>query len=75
MSGAGVFNYQGELIAIHNRADNAKQYNYDLCQPLEEQTNDLENNWGTLISEFLKQNLPKNIKDGIRKCKKLLINS
>ena len=76
MSGGGVFNEQGKLIAIHQRADKKKQYNPQDCFPLESQFNDLGNNWGTAVAEFLEQKeIPLEVKRNYRECTGLSANS
>lgn len=76
MSGAGVFNQQGKLIAIHKKASRKKQYNDIVCQSLEIEDSELGDNWGTMISkEFIEENIPDYVKTNMKECTGIAQNS
>lgn len=63
ISGGGLFNSDGHLIAIHGRTDNPdKNYNYQSCPSLNNQSENFGDNWGISIYSFLELNFPEEIK-------------
>ncbi len=76
MSGAGVFDQQGKLIAIHKRANRDKHYNDKLCQSLEKEKSKLGDNWGTVISsQFIEENIPEHVRRYMKECTGIAQNS
>jgi hypothetical protein len=64
MSGGGLFNKDGHLIAIHGRTDNPdKNYNYQSCPSLNNQSENFGDNWGISLYSFLELDFPQEIKD------------
>jgi S1-C subfamily serine protease len=64
MSGGGIFDESGNLVAIHGKTENYKgvDYNFEACGDLQD---NFSNNWGISIQDFLnsklKSNLPSNV--------------